>query len=91
MTKPGQTNEHMREVINHSTYIHLLNTIKSILTYTLEKLCKKRVYGNDDFDNLSFWNTLNKTHQGIFVWNKNNRLYKSNKNHVHKERKEQHM
>ena len=45
MTKPQQTNEHMREVINHSTYIHLLNTIKSILTQTLEKLCKKRVYG----------------------------------------------
>ena len=37
--------EHMREVINHSTYIHLLNIIKSILTQTLEKLCKKRVYG----------------------------------------------
>ena len=35
----------MREVINYSTYIHLLNTIKSILTKTLEKLCKKRVYG----------------------------------------------
>ena len=30
--KPQQTNEHMREVINHSTHIHLLNTIKSILT-----------------------------------------------------------
>ena len=34
----------MREVINHSTHTHLLNTIKSILTQTLEKLCKKRVY-----------------------------------------------
>ena len=45
VTKPQQTNEHMREVINHSTHIHLLNTIKSILTQTLEKLCKKRVYG----------------------------------------------
>ena len=45
VTKPQQTNEHMREVINHSTYIHLLNTIKSILTQTLQKLCKKRVYG----------------------------------------------
>ena len=44
MTKPQQTNEHMREVINHSTHIHLLNTIKSILTQTLEKLCKKKVY-----------------------------------------------
>ena len=45
MTKPQKTNEHMREVINHSTHIHLLNIIKSILTQTLEKLCKKRVYG----------------------------------------------
>ena len=45
VTKPHQTNEHMREVINHSTHTHLLNTIKSILTQTLEKLCKKRVYG----------------------------------------------
>ena len=45
VTKPQQTNEHMREVINHSTYIHLLNTIKSILTQTLEKFCKKKVYG----------------------------------------------
>ena len=43
--KPQQTNEYMREVINHSTHIHLLNTIKSILTQTLEKLCKKRVCG----------------------------------------------
>ena len=45
MKKSQQTNEHMREVINHSTHIHLLNTIKSILAQTLEKLCKKRVYG----------------------------------------------
>ena len=44
VTKSQQTNEYMREVINHSTQIHLLNTIKSILTQTLEKLCKKRVY-----------------------------------------------
>ena len=42
----------------------------------------------EDFDNLYFWNTLNKTHQGIFVWNKNNRLHTHNKKHVHKERKE---
>ena len=41
-----------------------------------------------DFDNLYFWNTLNKTHQDIFVWNRNNRLHTSNKKHVHKERKE---
>ena len=30
--KTTKTNEHMKEVINHSTH-------------TLEKLCKKRVYG----------------------------------------------
>ena len=45
MTKPQLTNEHMREVINHSTHTHSLNTIKYILAQTLEKLCKKRVYG----------------------------------------------
>ena len=45
MTKPQQTNEHMREVTNHLTHTHLLNTIKSILTQTLEKLCMKRVHG----------------------------------------------
>ena len=45
VTKPQQTNEHMREVINHSTHIHLLNILKSILTQTLKKLYKKRVYG----------------------------------------------
>ena len=42
----------------------------------------------EDFDNLYFWNTLNKTHQSIFVWNKNNRLHTSNKKHVYKDRKE---
>ena len=39
VTKPQQTNEYIREFINHSTHTHLLNTIKSILTQTLEKLC----------------------------------------------------
>ena len=43
MTKPQQTNEHMREE-NHLTHIHLLNTIKSIIIQTFEKVCK-RVYG----------------------------------------------
>ena len=41
-----------------------------------------------DFDNLYFWNTLNKTHQGILVWNRNNRLHTRYKKYVHKERKE---
>ena len=54
MTKPQQTHEYMREVINHLTHTHLLNTIKSILTQTLEKLCKKRVYDKKDFNNLYF-------------------------------------
>ena len=82
----------MREVINHSTHSHLLNTIKSILTQTLEKLYKKRVHNKEDFDNLYFWNTLNKTYHDILVWNINKRLYKIYKKYVHKERKEkQHM
>ena len=54
VAKPQQINEHMREVIYHSTYTHLLNTIKFILTQTLEKLCKKGVHGKKDFDNLYF-------------------------------------
>ena len=48
------TNEHMRKVINHSTHTHLLNTIKSTITQTLENICKKRAHGMDDFDNLYF-------------------------------------
>ena len=55
--------------------MHLLNFIKSILTQTFEKLFMKRVFGKKDFDNLYFWNTLNKTHHGILVWNRNNRLH----------------
>ena len=39
-----------------------------------------------DFDNLYFWNTLNKIHQGIFLWNRNNILHTNNKKHVYKER-----
>ena len=88
MTIPQQTNEYIREVINHSTHSHLLNTIKSILTQILEKLCKKRVHGKKDFDNLYFWNTLKKIHHSILVWNINKRLHTIYKNHVHKERKE---
>ena len=41
-----------------------------------------------DFDNLCFWNTLHKTHQGILVWHRNNRLLTRNKKHMYKERKE---
>ena len=52
--KSQQTNEHMREVINHSTHTHLLNTIKSIQKQTLEKLWKKRVYGKYTFTTCIF-------------------------------------
>ena len=41
-----------------------------------------------DFDNLYFWNILNKTHQGILVWDRNKGLHTINKKHVYKERKE---
>ena len=41
-----------------------------------------------DFDNLYFWNTLNKTHQGILVWNRNIRLHTIYKKHVYGDRKE---
>ena len=54
VTKPQQANEHMREVINHSTYTHLLNTIKSILTQTLEKTLQEESLWQVDFDNLYF-------------------------------------
>ena len=40
------------------------------------------------FDKLYFWNTLNKTHQDILVWNKNSRLHTINKKHVYKGKKE---
>ena len=52
------------------------------------KILQEKSSWQEDFDNLYFWNTLNKTHQGIFVWNINNRLHTSKKNHVYKERKE---
>ena len=88
MTKPQQTNEHIRKVINYSTHFHLLNTIKSILTQNLEKTLQEESLWQVDFDNLYFWNTLNKTHQGTLVWNRNNRLHTSNMKHVYKGRKE---
>ena len=52
------------------------------------KFLQEESLWQEDFDNLYFWNTLNKTHQDIFMWNRNNRLHTSNKKHVHKERKE---
>ena len=42
----------------------------------------------EDFDNLYFWNTLNKTYHGILGWNRNKRLHTIYKKYVDKERKE---
>ena len=52
------------------------------------KILQKESLWQVDFDNLYFWNTLNKTHQGILVWNRNSRLHTINKKHVYKWRKE---
>ena len=82
------TNKWTYERSHKSFNSYSLNTIKSIITQTLEKLCKKRVHGKKDFDNLYFWKTLNKTHHGILVCNRNKRLHSINKKYVHKERKE---
>ena len=42
-----------------------------------------------DFDNLYFWNTLNKTRQGILVWNKNKKIAYNNRNMCIKREKKQ--
>ena len=55
------------------------------------KILQEESLWQEDFDNLYFWNTLNKTHQGIFVWNRNNRLNTSIRNMCIKKKKKQHM
>ena len=88
VTKPQQTNEHMREVINLSIHTYLLNYNKIYPNTNPWKTLQEESLWQDDIDNLYFWNTLNKTHHDILVWNKNNKLHIVYKNHVHKERKE---
>ena len=78
----------MREVIKHSTHTHLLNTIKSNSNTNSWKTLQEESLWQVNFNNLYFWNTLNKTNNGILVWNKNNRLHTINKKHVYKEKKE---
>ena len=85
---------------NHNKQIRYERIHKSLNSYSLVeynkiypntnswKTCQEESLLQVDFDNLYFWNTLNKTHQGILVWNRNNRLYARNKKHVYKERKE---
>ena len=77
----------MREVINHSTHTHLLNTKIYPNTNSWKTLQEESLW-EEDFDNLYFWNILIKTHQGILVWNRNIRLHTLNKKYVHKEKKE---
>ena len=76
---------------------------KSLNSYSLDEYNK--IYPNtnswktleeaslwkEDFDNLYFWNTLYNTHQGIFVWNRNNKLHTSIRNLCIKKEKKQHM
>ena len=83
----------------HNKQMRYEKSHKSLNSYTLVEYNK--IYSNInswktlleeslwqvDFNNLYFWNTSNKTHQGIFVWNRNNRLHTSNKKHVHKEKR----
>ena len=85
---------------NHNKQMRYERSHKSLNSYSLIEYNK--IYPNtnswkilleeslwqEDFDNLYFWNTLNKTYQGMFVWNRNNRLHTCNKKHVYKERKE---
>ena len=85
---------------NHNKQINYERSHKPLNSYSLVEYNK--IYPNTnslktlqeeslwqvDFDNLYFWNTLNKTHQGILVWNRYNKLHTRNKKHVHKERKE---
>ena len=85
---------------NHNKRMRYEKSHKTLNSYSLVEYNK--IYPNKNswktlqeeslwqvnFDNLYFWNTLNKTHQGIFVWNRNSRLHTRNMQHVYKERKE---
>ena len=53
-TKPQQTNEHMREVINHSTHTHLLNYNKIYPNTNSLKTLQEESLRKEDFDNLYF-------------------------------------
>ena len=85
---------------NHNKQMRYEKSHKSLNSYSLVEYNK--IYPNTnswkilqeeslwhlDFNNLYFWNTLNKTHQGIFVWNRIIDCIQINKKHVYKERKE---
>ena len=78
---------------NHNKKMRYETRHKTLNSYLLVEYNK--IYSNTNswktLQEESLWNilnTLNKTHQGIFVWNRNNRLHISYKKHVYKERKE---
>ena len=79
MTKPQRSHNNSYSLVEYNKIYYNTNSWKTLQEESLWQ---------ENFDNLYFWNTLNKTHQGIFMWNRNNRLYTNNKKHVHKERKE---
>ena len=85
---------------NHNKQMRYERSHKSLNLYSLVeynkiylntnswKILQEESLWQEDFDNLYFWNTLNKTHQDMFVSNRNNRLHICNKKHAYKERKE---
>ena len=82
-----QTNEHMREVINHSTHTHLLNTIKSNPNTNSWKTLQEESSWQD-----RLWQPIFLKHfkqnssRHLIVRQKYKRLHIINKNHVDKER-----
>ena len=73
---------------NHNKQMNILVEYNKIYPNTNSwKTLQEESLWQVHFDNLYFWNTLNKTHHGILVWNRNNRLHTLNKKHVYKERK----
>ena len=88
---------------NHNKQMRYERSHKSLNSYSLVKYNKiyrntnswKTLQGEslwqENFDNLYFWNTLNKTHQGIFVWNRISRLHTSIRSMCIKRKKKQHM
>ena len=87
VTKPQQTNviERSHKLLNLYSFVEYNKIYPNTNSW---KTLQEESLWQENFDNLYFWNTLNKTQQDIFVWNRNNRLHASNKNHVYKERKE---
>ena len=85
----GQTWRLQHLILKHG-FLKYLNNPKST-QIQVKCVLQEESLRQVDFDNLYFWNTLNKTHQGIFVWNKNNRLHTNIRNMCIKGEKKQHI